>query len=206
MPTAVLAYNPNHISQGLARLITQFKEKPRLSALIAAILNEDQQIEDALWSLLTRALDNPNLSGVSMDAIGKLVGQPRQGQSDGAYLPYIQARIKTNLSDGTVETLLAITVFLVGAGIPILFREYTKAVEIEVDGVTGNAYQIWQQFLNLAKDAGTKLNFIFSNAATSSTLKTTSAYGGSFTTITSQRIDDTYAPGGGGLLAGVIGE
>jgi len=204
MPTAQITYNGNRIEQGLSRLITQFKDKPRFTALLAAILREDQQIEDATFGLLVCALNNPNISGVTLDTIGKIVGQPRQGQTDQQYIPYLQARIKTNLSDGTVETLLAITVFLVGTSSPILFREFVKAVEIEVDDVTGNAYQIWSQFLNLAKDAGTKMNFIFSKAPSSSVFKWTSV-SSSFTVTTNQRYGSVSTVGiGGGLMAGAF--
>lgn len=206
MPTAQITHNTQHINVGLSRLILQFQGKPRFTALLAAILNEGQAVEDMFYGLLVRALDNPNVSGVTLDTLGKIVGQTRQGQTDASYIPYIKARIKTNLSDGTVETLLAIVVLLVAPTTPIRFREYTKAVEIEVDGVTANAYQVWQQFLEFAKPAGTALKFIFSNAPSSLTLKITTAYPGStFATLLTQRIDTSHVVGGGGLLAGAFG-
>lgn len=206
MPTAQIVHNTQHVNVGLSRLILQFQGKPRLAAFLASWLNEVQAAEDMLYGLLVRALDNPNVSGVTLDTLGKIVGQTRQGQVDAAYIPYLKARIKTNLSNGTVETLLGIVVLLVAPTTPILFREYTKAVEIEVDGVAGNAYQVWSQFLQLAKDAGTSLRLVFSKSPSGTTLKRNSAYGSTFTTTTSQRPGSFYTTGvGGGALAGVFG-
>lgn len=203
MPTAAITQNKQHVANGVALLITQFKEKPRMTALLAAFLNEGQQVENALYGLL--AMQLPTATGAALDLIGKIVGQTRQGMLDAQYVQFIQARIRTNLSDGKVETLIAITLLLVGLSTPVLFREYLKAVEIECDNVTVNAYVVWSQFLNVAKDAGTKLNFIFSNAASSLTLKTISAYGG-VSYIGTQQVDTAYDPTViGGRLAGVFG-
>lgn len=203
MPTAAIMQNKQHVANGVALFITQFKEKPRMTALLAAFLNEGQQVENALYGLL--AMQLPTATGAALDLIGKIVGQTRQGMLDAQYVQFIQARIKTNLSDGKVETLIAITLLLVGLSTPVLFREYLKAVEIECDGVTVNAYVVWSQFLNAAKDAGTKMNFIFSNVASAFTLKLSSAYGG-VTTVNSQRIDSAYDPANpGGMTAGVMG-
>jgi hypothetical protein len=205
MPTAQITHNTQHINIGLSRLILQFQGKPRFTALLAAILNEGQAVEDMFYGLLVRALDNPNVSGVTLDTLGKIVGQTRQGQVDATYIPYLKARIKTNLSNGTVETLLGIVVLLVAPTTPILFREYTKAVEIEVDGVTANAYQVWQQFLEFAKPAGTSLKLIFSKSPSSATMKYTSS-SSSFTTTTTQRFGSSWTVGtGGGVLAGMFG-
>lgn len=206
MPTAQITHNTQHIAIGLDRFIVQFREKPRMAALAAAMLNEVQAVEDALYGLLSRALDDPDVSGGTLDVIGRIVGQTRQSQDDATFLRYIQARIATNLSDGRLETILSILLFLVGESTPIRVREYSKALELEADGVTGNAYQIWSQFLELAKDAGTSLRFIFSKSPAASTLKYTSSNSASLTTTTSQRFGSSWTVGvGGGVLAGEFG-
>lgn len=206
MPTPQITLNSQHIAIGLNRLLLQFQGRPRFAVLLAALLNEVQEVENALYGLLVRALDNPAVGGVTLDAIGRIVGQSRQGQADAAYVPYLQARIKTNFSDGRLETILSILLFLIGASTPIIVREYPKALELEADGVVANAYQVWSQFLELSKDAGTRLLFVFSGVSSSLTLKMTTAYpGSSFTTVLTQRMDTAYVVGGGGLLAGVLG-
>lgn len=201
-----ITQNTAHVATGLGRLILQFKEQPRMAAVLTAILLECQAVEDALYAVLTQRLTNGNPVGAQIDVLGKIVGQPREGLSDAAYLPLINARIKANRSDSTINTLIAIVQLILGASTPILVREYAKAVEIEVDGLTSvNAYQIWREFLNIAKEAGTSIRLIFSNAASSATLKMTTAYPGStFTTLVAQRIDSAYVAGGGGLLAGAF--
>lgn len=204
MPTAAITQNTQHVQNGVALLITQFKEKPRMTALLAAFLNEGQQIENALYGLLARVL--PTTTGITLDTIGKIVGQTRQGMLDAQYVQFLQARIKTNLSDAKVETLIAITLLLVGSG-PILFREYLKAVEIEVDNVSVNAYVVWSQFLNVAKDAGTSLRFVFSKNQSSSTLKLSSSYGtATFNPTTAQDPGSAWSVSvGGGNVDGVFG-
>jgi hypothetical protein len=206
MPTPQIILNTQHVPIGLGRLLMQFKGKPRLEATLAAFLWEGQKIENAAYGLLTRRLDDPNFSGVSMDEMGRIVGQARQGQSDADYLPYLRARILTNFSDGRIETILSLLLYLLGPTTTVLVREYTKALALEVDGVSANAYQVWSQFLQFAKDAGTSLRLVFSKAPASATLKMNSAYGSTFTTTTGQRVGSFYTIGvGGGALAGVFG-
>lgn len=205
MPTPQITLNTQHVPIGLGRLIMQFKGKPRMEALLAAFLWEGQKVENALYSLLTRKLDDPNLAGESMDVIGRIVGQARQGQSDADYLPYLRARIKTNLSDGRLETILSILVFLIGTSTPIVVREYTKALELEVDNMTANAYAIWSQFLRFAKDPGTSLALIFSKVPAAQTFKYTSSNSTTLTMTTTQRFGSSWTTGtGGGALAGVF--
>lgn len=202
----VIEHNQAHVQIGLARLLLQFKEKPRLAVVISAFLTECQAVEDALYDVLTRRLTDGNPQGAQIDVLGRVVNQPREGLADAAYLPLINARIKANKSDSTINTLITIMQLIVGVTATILVREGPKAVELEVDGVVGvNAYQIWREFLNVAKEAGTSIRIIFSNAPSSSTLKMTTAYPGSaFTTLLTQRIDSVYDAPSGGLLAGAL--
>ena len=202
----VLTQNTSHVAIGLGRLILQFREKPRLAVLLTAILTEVQAVENALWQVLTQRLTNGNPVGAQLDVLGRIVGQPREGLSDAAYLPLINARIRANKSDSTVNTLITILQLIVGKTTPILVREYAKAIELELDGlVTVNAFQIWREFLDVAKEAGTSIRFIFSNAPATNTLKMTTAYpGSSFTTVLTQRVDTAFAAPAGGLLAGAF--
>lgn len=65
-------------------------------------------IESALWQLLTQRSISTAV-GSQLDAIGKLVGQARNGLSDADYARYINARIATNNSKGRVEDLITVT-------------------------------------------------------------------------------------------------
>lgn len=98
----------DHTEQALELLIEQYRGLPRLSGLIAAITNRIQELEDANWDVLNkRLLDYTDRNGnpahavaAQLDAVGRLVGQPRNGQDDATYLLYVRARIFLNKSRG----------------------------------------------------------------------------------------------------------
>ncbi len=66
-----------------------------------------QPLEDTMQQVfLQRTIDNS--VGTQLDAIGKLVGQPRNGLADDDYRRYCRAGISANRSKGTVEDLLKV--------------------------------------------------------------------------------------------------
>lgn len=194
-----------HADDGVALLLAQFKDKPRLEALLRSYLDQVQEIEDALWQLFAlRWIDTAEEQ--QLDDIGELVGQPRNGALDAAYRVYLKARIRVNYSDGRIEQLIGILSLLVD-GAPIGAREfYPKAIEFYVDGVTVDPLIIWRDFLEKAKEAATSLRFFFSTSSSATTLKHGSAVGGAVALTNSQRPGSVYVGGvGGGALAGVFG-
>ena len=99
---------PDHVAAALGRLLEQFKNKPNIAALLSALAAPSQPIENALWQLLTQRALSTGI-GAQLDAIGALVGQPRNGLVDADYARYIGARIAVNDSDGRVEDLITIS-------------------------------------------------------------------------------------------------
>jgi hypothetical protein len=94
----------DHAARALDRLKQQFRGKPKVEALVTALMGPVQAVEDALYQLLTeRGVDTA--IGTQLDAIGKVVGQPRGGLSDDTYRRYIRARITANRSSGLVDEL-----------------------------------------------------------------------------------------------------
>lgn len=97
----------DHVAAALSRLPEQFKRKPKIEALLTALVTPCISLEDALWQLLTeRAVDTA--IGVQLDQLGSIVGQERGGLDDDDYRRYIRARIMANRSRGTVEDLLRV--------------------------------------------------------------------------------------------------
>lgn len=104
MPIARVA---DHVESGIALLISQYKDKPRLAALLASYLRRVQELEDAAWDvLISRMIDVA--TGVHLDTLGKIVGQPRNHPDDDVYRVYVRARIRANSSlghpDDVIET------------------------------------------------------------------------------------------------------
>ncbi len=86
---------------------------PNLNALLAVILKQIQKAENALAQvILVRFLGFAE--GVNLDAIGRLVGEPRLGKLDPAYRIAIRLRIFINGSKGTPEDIIHIARELTG--------------------------------------------------------------------------------------------
>lgn len=75
--------------------------------LVALCLGGVQPLEDALKQvLLQRTLELA--VGFQLDAIGKIVGQPRNGQDDDTYRRFCRATIAAHRSRGTNEDVLKV--------------------------------------------------------------------------------------------------
>lgn len=128
--TDVLMHETQHTAIALDKLLSQYKGKPRIAALISAFTDECQEIEDVLWDLLTKRLDIDNSEGAQLDIIGKIVKQPRNGLSDVDYRVFLKVRIRVNLSTGTPEDMLAIAALL---GLTIkLDEQYPAGIVLKV--------------------------------------------------------------------------
>lgn len=91
-----------------ARRLAEFlKAKPRLLGLVAGLNAAANTLDGVLADLaLTRVLSTA--TGVWLDALGAIVGQPREGRDDATYRLWIAARVKLNRSSGTVEQILGV--------------------------------------------------------------------------------------------------
>lgn len=108
----------NHEEQALARLVEQFKHKESIRKFFAPFVTQTQALEDASFQLFTlRNIDSSE--GVNLDIIGKIVGERRQGVSDPIYRLRIRARIRANLSSGTVENIYSVFRALFGPSPPV---------------------------------------------------------------------------------------
>lgn len=90
----------NHIDQGLGRLTSVFSEAESLKVFLSAFLKQLEEVEEALLKLANQK-DLTTVTGVWLDYIGYIVGQPRSGQDDEEYRQSLQLKISVNKSDGT---------------------------------------------------------------------------------------------------------
>lgn len=201
-----IAHNTDYLDEARGRLPQQFAGKPRIDGLVQSLMAELQAAEDAGWAVFVDRLlqNNPSNDDV-LNKIGDIVGQSRNGSSNAEYLSFIRARIRSNKSDGTRETLIAIVLLLLGQTTIVQVREYIKTIELEANGVTINSYTVLRDFLLRAKPAGTSLYFFASPAAKNHTLTRTSVSGG-VTTVSTQRKGSVSVGGiGGGVFAASYG-
>ncbi len=122
----------DHVAQAQALLISQYKNKPRIAAMVASWGIEGQAVEDALYDvILLRLVDAA--SGVQLDAIGRVVGELRRARVDATYRLYLAARIRINRSQGQAGDLIAVLAIVETA--PYTFGTYATA-NVVVEFVT----------------------------------------------------------------------
>lgn len=108
-----LEWIASHCDEAKALFIWQFRDKPRLAALVCALLDGIygeggvQELENVAWQCLTeRWLDTG--AGEQLNVIGRIVDLPRLGWTDDAYRLLLGARILVLSSDGTWPDLVGI--------------------------------------------------------------------------------------------------
>lgn len=127
------AHIPAHVAAALERLITQYKDRPRIVGLLEALLVDVQSEEDMFFDLRDeRSLFNA--TGVNLDRIGKIVGEARTpGDTEEEYRAKIQQRIFKNRSQGTPEVIIELVALLSGADRVTLLEGAIASFQIMLD-------------------------------------------------------------------------
>lgn len=121
------------------RLLQQYKGKEKIEALLAALGSDQiQDLEDTLTQLLSRLVVD-NSEGVQLDNIGKIVGQPRNGQDDATYQIFIHAKIGRNVSEGDIERVISVWKILSQAGTVQVIENFPAEVELYSDSPLSDA-------------------------------------------------------------------
>lgn len=131
--------------------------------LLAILLAPFNELETAFNDLLlNRTIDTA--TGDALEAIGRIVGQPRIGDAigdDDIYRKYIKARAAANRSDGTGEDLITVCALVLdGTGANIkLYREgaATQIVEIDDVAITETIASVLLYFLQAAAAGGARV-------------------------------------------------
>lgn len=209
-----------HANDGIARLTERYR-KPLISALLGSWLSEVQALENASYDLLIKR-SPATAEGATLDLLGKVVGQQRQGRTDEQYRLWIAARVLVNRSSGLLRQVLAIAAKLCN-GQPLELREYPRAsFMLYCHGpiVGADGVEI-AKLLKIAKAAGVSMQFVWFDVTTAFRFSRTgaaalnSAHGlsaGRFAAVSDGR-DMAFLPPGpeveevgfaGALLVGVI--
>lgn len=102
-----LIYTPDHEARALDDLLTPYKGKPRIEALVRALATSAQDFEDEVFGQLTSRTLAAS-SGAQLEQWGEFVGEARQGLEDPEYRRFIMARLLANRSQGRVDELVSI--------------------------------------------------------------------------------------------------
>lgn len=110
-------YIITHFQDGKARLIEQYRDKPRIEDIVGIFMGQVQAVESSLWQLFVeRSIDTG--IGAQLDVLGDIVGAERQDLNDANFTALIRARIKANNSEGTAPDIFAIVAAALGNPAP----------------------------------------------------------------------------------------
>lgn len=164
------AHITDHVARAIARLPDQFKGKVKLELLLTTFIEPFQEIEDALWQLLTeRTLDVA--IGQQLDDIGTIVQFFRDGANDDTYRRRLRARVKVIRSRGSGDELLQITRLIIDDALATvtLVPGYPAALVIRIDArpVAQEIAEMAIDFLRKAVAGGVRIILEYTTLDTS---------------------------------------
>jgi hypothetical protein len=155
-PDGTYVLNEEHAVQAINHLIDAFKYGPRNQAILSGIGAQLQELEDAYWALYN-AFDGDTATGDQLDLLGVLVGEKRQGRSDDDYRAAVKVRIKVNCSDGSIPTLLTISMMMVPTAGIVVQEPATATLQFDFTTTGTTTLRTLYQMLHRAKGGGVKI-------------------------------------------------
>jgi hypothetical protein len=145
----------DHVAQALGLLKSQYGDSTNMQAVVTALVEQVQDIEDDLYTMITSAVIAAAV-GVQLDRIGEWVGQPRWDRNDADYRDLLGARVLVNSSDGTIEDIIAALVAMGATSVLYRYQDTARySLGLTVVGVLsaadGDAYR---QLLDTASPSG----------------------------------------------------
>lgn len=145
----------------LDRLITQYKNKPHLRALLQSYLDELAEVGVAIEQL-GEAFRLGGAVGAQLDLLGKIVGAARQGFDDATYAALIRAYIRAQKSEGKPEDLYSVFRTLLAPGGELTLDEhYPMALVLGFYQDVSFDPGILDLLLKLAKPQAVKSTLVF---------------------------------------------
>lgn len=190
----------DHCEQGIDRLIQQYKGLPRTEAILCAVLDQVQDIENAAHDLLRADTLETGLDD-QIDRDGRLVGAIlRGGLSVDRYRLIVKAEILVRKSSGHPEEILKILQILFPSGSAQTFalREmFPASFEVDLfDVIDDTEAEVTHRLIFRAKDVGVRYQTIWSTEPPGTTFRFSASIG----------TEETGSPYGFdvGLMAGVF--
>lgn len=131
---ASLAPTTDHVTRGLSYLPWQFDDSVKLKEYIKILLEEIQEIEEALFEILReKSLDSA--VGFQLDIIGEQIGKRREGVTDDdEYRKLLRVQIAVNSSEGTAGTVIDLWKYLLNTDTVQLQEEYPAGIRLYAPG------------------------------------------------------------------------
>jgi hypothetical protein len=155
-----------HVELGLLKLAPDFWGKPRIGAVLAAVLREIQTLEDVIWDQF-EAQHIDTAERTALATMGKLIGQASpQGFSVEQYRTIIKARALANRSNGTGPEIGRVLVALLGAdNFAFVFAGPAVIYIAALEALTATEAAMAAEALPHASAAGVQIQFFWAAAA-----------------------------------------
>jgi hypothetical protein len=173
-----------HVETGLALLTEQFKDAATVRAILTALLNRVQELEDETWDLLWGWVLG-YAEGQQLDDLGAIVGQLREGRNDDDYRDAIVIRTRVNRSKGRASDMTDVLALLDPASTYLEYFPYAWEASLYDVPNGGDIIRLISQ----AKAAGSYGVLLTSTWVESGVFK----FGGPFPSSTGGAADTTFA-------------
>lgn len=187
-----------HVERGLSRLIEKFKNKPKVVGLLTALLEEVQELDDAVYEAALRRQISEAF-GHTLDLWGALLGRGRGNLSDDSYRVRLRVQLLLMRASGTAPELVQVFRLLAPAPRTVHYiPRYPAAQEVAIRGAPSPEGEDFAAILQSAKAAGVRSTLRWLEAAPEDTFTTLGGGGKGFTLTGSP-------PGTGGVLSRAVG-
>lgn len=150
MSEGTYEYNADHAGEAIDNLIGFFKEGPRNQAMLQTIMEQVQAVEDAALALFT-VFDIDVAEGEALNILGRILGEPRYGRSDGEYRRVLNILLLVLRSSGTWPQMLQIAQGLSPEAAISVREIYPNMAEIGFDTLGTVSLDTATRFLRKAK-------------------------------------------------------
>jgi len=191
-------------ADGLALLLNEFDNKPRLRAIACGLLDGVQDVVNAIWQLYTERWIDTGVGG-QLDMTGTVLDMPRGGRGDEVYRAFLRARALVLRSDGSWPALVAVLAALgvTLAALAVTYQADSPAAfvvrvrdSLPTDVTGADLFQM----LDAAKLGGVRLTLVAPVAAIERTFRFSDA--AAYLTSSARGFGDAANPGAGGSIAG----
>jgi hypothetical protein len=148
-----------HTADGIASLYMQLRAKPNFRALVTVYFDRIQELENALWDLLSDTLETA--IGAQLDQIGALLNFGRGEVSDDEeYRLFLRAAILAHRSTGTANDVQRVARLVFGDDSTFEYFEGHASILIDPHAVITVTVRMIARLLGMTKAGGVQLHLI----------------------------------------------
>lgn len=162
------SYNRNVKQDAREVLLSQYRDKPRIQALVDALADESQTLEDEVHDLKVSSI-LASASGSFLDRWGAVVGERRGPFNDFQYRNIIEAKILAGRSNATLDELIEVYRTVTNAEEIRAFGKYPAAVKLQARinfDVTPEYSRRVVRIMDIARAAGVGLTLVYYTSPT----------------------------------------